>query len=206
MFFVFFSVYFPWLLYLLATHKAYFIFRNGSDFKIVHAATLERSCRSNLLFQPITVYWHQANQSLHQLYAARCLAGQSLVYTFSRCWDDSTSGGEGGGWGARGEGGVGGGGGEGGEADLPTPVYLCQYWIFFFFFFFFFADPPPINQNKKESKDISIIHLVKTEQEFTFSIIQTHCTTSTLWHSDILFCLHLPQSFWIKDCILRNKW
>ena len=38
------------------------------------------------------------------------------------------------------------------------------------------------------SKDIfSIIHLVRTVQEFTFSTIQTHYITSTLWHSDVFF-------------------
>ena len=36
-------------------------------------------------------------------------------------------------------------------------------------------------------------------------MIRTHYKTSTLWHSDSLFCLHLLKSFWIKDRILRNR-
>ena len=35
----------------------------------------DRSCRSNFPSHPVTVYWHQANQSQHWPYNARRLAG-----------------------------------------------------------------------------------------------------------------------------------
>ena len=58
----------------------------------------------------------------------------------------------------------------------------------------FFADAPPISQNEAVSKvNFSIIHLVRTVCELTFSIIQTHNTRTTL------FCLHLRKSFSIED-------
>ena len=97
-----------------------------------------------------------------------------------------------------------------------------------FCFCFFFVDAPPFNQDKKMSKDnFSIIYLLRTVCELTFSK-QMHYKTGTLWHSDtsilftsanvildkrhsdafILFTsaevpshrLLVQKSFWIKDC------
>ena len=81
------------------------------------------------------------------------------------------------------------------------PKYFCQCQyskqpvsIFSYFWpdflCFAFDDAPPVNQNKTEvSKDnFSIIHLVRTVYKLTFSIIQMP-----------LFCLHLLNTFWIKD-------
>ena len=47
----------------------------------------DRSCRSNFPSQPITVYWHQADQCQCWPYNIRHLAGQSLEYQFwSPCY------------------------------------------------------------------------------------------------------------------------
>ena len=35
-------------------------------------------------------------------------------------------------------------------------------------------------------------------------MLRTHYKTSTLWQLNSLFCLHLQESFWIKDRSLRN--
>ena len=82
--------------------------------------------------------------------------------------------------------------------DNNRPAYphsLCPYFqIFDRTFFFFLADAPPISQNKAVSKaNVSIIHLVRTVCELTFSIVQTHYTRMTL------FCLCMPKSSSIKD-------
>ena len=89
--------------------------------------------------------------------------------------------------------------------DLPTPKYFCQYselpvsvfsdiWLDYLVCLFclvsFLADAPPINQNKKMSKDnFSVIYLLRRVSELTFSIIQKHYKSDTLWHLDasILF-------------------
>ena len=92
--------------------------------------------------------------------------------------------------------------------DLPTPKHICQHsklsvsvfsdlwsdylvcFVLSCFALGFFADAPPINQDKKVSKEnFSIIYLLRTVCELTFSIKQMHYKTGTLWHSDasILF-------------------
>ena len=109
-------------------------------------------------------------------------------------------------------------------SDLWSDYLVC----FVLFFCFFFADAPPINQDKKVSKDnFSIMYLLRTVCELTFSIKQMHYKTGTLWHSDasilltsanvvldkwhsesdafILFTsakshLLVQKSFWIKVC------
>ena len=67
-----------WLLNFLATGKAYL--RDGSAQTILPHR--ERSCSSNLLSHPVTVYWHQANQSQHWPCNARPFAGQPLDYQY----------------------------------------------------------------------------------------------------------------------------
>ena len=42
----------------------------------------DRSCRSNFPSHPVTVYWHQANQSQHWPYTARRLAGSHWSANF----------------------------------------------------------------------------------------------------------------------------
>ena len=49
-----------------------------------------RSCRSNFLSDPITVFWHRANQFQHWPYNIRCLTGSPLEYRFLNHWYDST--------------------------------------------------------------------------------------------------------------------
>ena len=89
--------------------------------------------------------------------------------------------------------------------DLPTPKYFCQYSkqpvsAFSEFLTTFFADAPPINQDKRVSKDtFSVIHLVKRVCELPFSIIQTHCRTGTLWHSDAFILFTSTQVVLDKD-------
>ena len=107
--------------------------------------------------------------------------------------------------------------------------FIIGLFSFFFLFCFasFFSDAPPFNQDKKVSKDnFSIIYLLRTVCELTFSIKQMHYKTGTPWHSDasilftsgnvldkrhsdafILFTsaevpshrLLVQKSFWIKD-------
>ena len=85
------------------------------------------------------------------------------------------------------------------HTHLPTPQYFCLYSeqpmsIFSDFWPDFFADATPISQNEAVSKvNFSIIHLVRTVCQLTFSIIQTHYTRTTL------FCLHLRKSFSTED-------
>ena len=64
------------------------------------------------------------------------------------------------------------------------------------------------SQQKCQRTMFSIIYLLRTVWELTFSIKQMHYKTGTLWHSDasILFTLQksrmlvlLLKSFWIKD-------
>ena len=50
----------------------------------------DRSCRSNFLSHPVTVYWHQADQSQRWPYNARRLAGYPLECQFLSHWYDST--------------------------------------------------------------------------------------------------------------------
>ena len=50
----------------------------------------DRSCRSNVLPHPVTVYWHRADQSQRWPYNARRLAGQPLECQFLSHWYDST--------------------------------------------------------------------------------------------------------------------
>ena len=50
----------------------------------------ERSCRSNFLPHPVTVYWHRADQSQRWPYNARRLAGLPLECQFFSHWYDST--------------------------------------------------------------------------------------------------------------------
>ena len=50
----------------------------------------DRSCRSNVLPHPVTVYWHQANQSQCWPYNARRLAGKPLECQCLSDWYDST--------------------------------------------------------------------------------------------------------------------
>ena len=50
----------------------------------------DRSCRSNVLPHPVTVYWHRADQSQCWPYNARRLAGQPLECQFWSHWYDST--------------------------------------------------------------------------------------------------------------------
>ena len=50
----------------------------------------DRSCRSNCPSHPVTIYWHQADQSQHWPYIARRLAGWPLGCQFLRHWYDST--------------------------------------------------------------------------------------------------------------------
>ena len=50
----------------------------------------DRSCRSNVLPHPVTVYWHRADQSQCWPYNARRLAGQPLECQFLSHWYDST--------------------------------------------------------------------------------------------------------------------
>ena len=65
----------------------------------------------------------------------------------------------------------------------------------------FFAHAPQINQNKKVSMDtFSVIHLVRRAHELTFSIIQTHCRTGTLSHSDAFILFTSAQVALVKDC------
>ena len=49
-----------WLVNILATCRVYL--RDGSARAAADVATL-RSCRFNLLYHPVTVYWHQTDQS-----------------------------------------------------------------------------------------------------------------------------------------------
>ena len=64
-------------------------------------------------------------------------------------------------------------------------VLFSFLFVCFGFFCFFFADAPLINQDKKVSKDnFSIIYLLRTVCELTFSIKQMHYKTGTLCHSD----------------------
>ena len=115
-------------------------------------------------------------------------------------------------------------------------IGLFSWFCFLFLFvclvcfvFCFFADAPPFYQDKKKvSKDnFSIIYLLRTVCELTFSIKQMHYITGTLQHSDasilftsanvvldkrhsdafILFtsaevpshCLLVQKSFWTKE-------
>ena len=85
------------------------------------------------------------------------------------------------------------------QTCLPqnTSVYTlnsqCPYFQNFHRIFFL-ADAPTISQNKAVSKvNFSIIYLVRTVCELTFSIIQMHYTRTAL------FCLHLRKSFSIED-------
>ena len=48
----------------------------------------DRSCRSDLLFHPVTVYCHRVGQSKQTAYNARCLAGKSLEYQSLSHWYD----------------------------------------------------------------------------------------------------------------------
>ena len=50
----------------------------------------DRSCRSNVLPHPVTVYWHRSDQSQCWPYNARCLAGWPLECQFLSHWYDST--------------------------------------------------------------------------------------------------------------------
>ena len=50
----------------------------------------DRSCRSNFLPHPVTVYWHRADQSQRWPYNARRLAGLPLECQFLSHWYDST--------------------------------------------------------------------------------------------------------------------
>ena len=50
----------------------------------------DRSCRSNFLSHPVTVYWHLADQSQCWPYNARRLAGEPLECQFLSHWYDST--------------------------------------------------------------------------------------------------------------------
>ena len=71
--------------------------------------------------------------------------------------------------------------------DLPTPKYFCPYAeqpmsVFSDFLLDFFADAPPISQNEAVPKvNYSIIHLVRTVCELTFSIIQMYYTLTTFF-------------------------
>ena len=86
-----------------------------------------------------------------------------------------------------------------GLGRLPTPKYFClcsqqPMSIFSDFLPDFFSEAPPISQNEAMSKvNFSIIHLVRTVCELTFTIIQTHYTQTTL------ICLRLRKSFLIED-------
>ena len=94
--------------------------------------------------------------------------------------------------------------------DLPTQKYFCQYSnpsVFIFSYFwpiFFSADAPPINQKCKRTF-FSIIHLVRTVYELTFSNYTPHYKTTmlyktgSLWHLDTFISLYLLKSFWIED-------
>ena len=50
----------------------------------------DRNCRSNFLPHPVTVYWHQADQSQSWPYNARRLAGEPLECQCLSHWYDST--------------------------------------------------------------------------------------------------------------------
>ena len=50
----------------------------------------DRSCRSNFLPHPVTVYWHRADQSQRWPYNARRLAGLPLECQFLSHWYDLT--------------------------------------------------------------------------------------------------------------------
>ena len=78
--------------------------------------------------------------------------------------------------------------------NTSLSVLQTAYVRIFRFLTRFFADVPPISQNKTvPNVNFSIIHLAKTVCELTFSIIQSHCTRTTL------FCLQLQKSFLIED-------
>ena len=95
-------------------------------------------------------------------------------------------------------------------ADLPTQKYFCPYseqpmsvisdflfhifsvHIFRFSDFFLHMHHQSVKTKQCQS-NFSIIHLVGTVCELTFSIIQTHYTWTTL------FCLHLQKSLSIED-------
>ena len=87
--------------------------------------------------------------------------------------------------------------------DLPTPKYICQYsklpvsvfsdlwphYLVFVLFWFFCRCTTYQSQQKCQRTMFSIIYLLRTVWELTFSIKQMHYKTGTLWHSDasILF-------------------
>ena len=105
------------------------------------------------------------------------------------------------------------------NTDLPTPKYFCLYsaqrmsvcsdFLLDFFFFFFFADTPPISRNEAVSKvNFSIIHLVRTVCELTFSIITDvlHLDDFILFTSAKVVLNRRPQNTFSKNnvpCVLR---
>ena len=76
-----------WLLYVPATGECI----TGRDLlrRFYVLPHWDRSCRSNFPSHPVTVYWHQANQSQHWPYNTRRLAGYPLKRQFFSHWYDS---------------------------------------------------------------------------------------------------------------------
>ena len=82
-----------WFLGCLMSKQASKLYlMSGSGLKSLYPATTRYIFRSNLLSHPVTVSWHQANQSLHWLYDTRRLAGKPPEYHFClNHWYDLTT-------------------------------------------------------------------------------------------------------------------
>ena len=82
------SLFVRWLLNILATCECI----SGTDLlrQFYMLPHWDRSCRSNFLPHPATVYWHQADRSQRWPYNARHLVGQPLECQFLSHWYDST--------------------------------------------------------------------------------------------------------------------
>ena len=77
------------------------------------------------------------------------------------------------------------------NTSVSTPNSLCPYFLIFYQIFLCMHHQSI--KTKMSTVNCSIIHLVRTVCEHTFSIIQTHYNRTTL------FCLHLQKSFFIEE-------
>ena len=53
--------------------------RDGTAKTILHVPHRDRSCRSNTVFRPVTVYWHRANQSQRCQVPSRVVSGVLIL-------------------------------------------------------------------------------------------------------------------------------